>query len=304
MNFNFGEFNAAFPWFFPPVVFVFGAMIGSFLNVVIYRVPKGESIVHPGSHCSCGKPIAWYDNIPILSWFILGGKARCCGQPYAFRYAFVELLTGGLFLASWLTHAPAAAMGGTVLLALLVAATFIDLDHMIIPDGITIWGTVAGVVIAALIPSLHGYDTAPLYVLASIRSAFAAMIGALIGSALILWIGLLAEAVLRKEAMGFGDVKFMGLIGAFLGWQGAIFTIFGGAIVGTIWFIVAMALTKITGNKHSGKLRAETPEGEETDLAMGAQVPFGPMLAIAAAIYWLAGHRLMTPYVDQILAIW
>lgn len=304
MEFNLSEFNAVFPWFFPPVVFVFGAMVGSFLNVVIYRVPKGESIVHPGSHCSCGQPIAWYDNIPIFSWFLLRGKARCCGQPYAFRYAFVELLTGGLFLASWLTHPPAAAIAGTVLLAMLVAATFIDLDHMIIPDGITIWGTVAAVIVAAVFPSLHGYDTAPLYVLASIRSAFAAMIGALIGSALILWIGLLAEAVLRKEAMGFGDVKFMGLIGAFLGWQGAVFTIFGGAIVGTIWFMVALILTKLTGDKNSGKLRAETPEGEETDLAMGAQVPFGPMLAIAAAIYWLAGHRIMTPYIDQVLAIW
>lgn len=304
MEFNLSEFNTAFPWFFPPVVFVFGTMIGSFLNVVIYRVPKGESIVHPGSHCSCGQPIAWYDNIPILSWFILRGKARCCGQPYAFRYAFVEILTGVLFLASWLSHPPAAALGGMVMLAMLVAATFIDLDHMIIPDSITIWGTVGAVMISALLPSLHGFDTAPLYVLASIRAAFTAVIGALIGSALILWIGLLAEAVLRKEAMGFGDVKFMGLIGAFLGWQGAVFAMFGGAIVGTVWFMVALMLNKITGDKNSGKLRAETPEGEETELAMGAQVPFGPMLAIAAAIYWLIGHRFMTPYVDQVLAIW
>lgn len=304
MDFDLAQFNAAFPWFFPPVVFGFGAMVGSFLNVVIYRVPKGESIVHPGSHCGCGQPIAWYDNIPILSWFLLRGRARCCGSPYSFRYAFVELLTGLLFLASWVTHPPLAALAGMVLLGLLVAATFIDLDHMIIPDGITIWGTVAAVGVAAVIPSLHGYDTTPLYILGSIRSAFAAMVGALIGSALILWIGLLAEAVLRKEAMGFGDVKFMGLIGAFLGWQGAIFAIFGGAIVGTIWFMVALVITKISGGKSSGKLRAETPEGEETELAMGAQVPFGPMLAIAAAVYWLIGHRVMTPYIDQVLAIW
>ena len=216
----------------------------------------------------------------------------------------MELLTGLLFLASWASHPPLAALAGMVLLGLLVAATFIDLDHMIIPDGITIWGTVAAVGVAAAIPALHGYDTTPLYILGSIRSAFAAMVGALIGSALILWIGLLAEAVLRKEAMGFGDVKFMGLIGAFLGWQGAIFAIFGGAIVGTVWFMVALLINKISGGKSSGKLRAETPEGEETELAMGAQVPFGPMLAIAAAIYWLIGHRAMTPYIDQVLAIW
>lgn len=279
-------------------------MVGSFLNVVIYRVPKGESIVHPGSHCACGKPIAWYDNIPILSWFILRGKARCCGQSYAFRYPFVEFLTGLLFLLAWLMYPPGAAVAAMVLLALLIVATFIDLDHMIIPDSITIWGTVFAVIISALVPSLHGYSTEPLFLLGSIRSAFAAMIGALIGSGLILWIGLLAEAVLRKEAMGFGDVKFMGLIGGFLGWQGAVFTVFGGAIVGTIWFSIAMIISRFTGNAKPAALRAETPEGEETDLAVGAQVPFGPMLAIAAAIYLLGGHRILTPYLEQVLAIW
>ncbi|MFX3681391.1 MAG: prepilin peptidase [bacterium] len=304
MDFDLAQFIDAFPWFFPPVVFVFGAMIGSFLNVVIYRVPKGESVVHPGSHCACGEAIAWYDNIPILSWFLLRGKARCCGRPYSIRYAFIEFLTGLLFLASWLSYPPLPAVAGMVLLALLVAATFIDLDHMIIPDGITIWGTIATVAIAAAIPALHGYNSSPLFILDSIRAGFAAMVGALIGSAMILWIGLLAEAILRKEAMGFGDVKFMGLIGAFLGWKGAIFTIFGGAVVGTIWFIVALLVAKITGGKSTRTLRAETPDGEETELAMGAQVPFGPMLAVAAAIYWLGGHRVIVPFVDQVMSVW
>jgi len=303
--FDFNAFNAAFPWFFAAVAFMGGAMVGSFLNVVIYRVPKGESIVHPGSHCgSCGAPIAWYDNIPILSWFILLGKARCCGAPYSFRYPFVETLAALLFLAAWLAYPPATALAGMVLIALLIAATFIDLDHMIIPDSITIWGTVAAVVISGLVPSLHGYSTEPLFLLGSIRSAFAAMIGALIGSGLILWIGLLAEAVLRKEAMGFGDVKFMGLIGGFLGWQGAVFTVFGGAIVGTIWFAVALIISQLSGRKNQAALRAETPDGEETELAAGAQVPFGPMLAIAAVIYLLGGHNFLTPYLEQVLAIW
>ena len=92
---SYAEIAAAFPWFFPLVVSLLGACIGSFLNVVIYRVPAGQSIVTPGSHCACGAPIAWYDNLPVLSWFILRGKARCCGRPYAFRYAFIELLTAG-----------------------------------------------------------------------------------------------------------------------------------------------------------------------------------------------------------------
>jgi leader peptidase (prepilin peptidase)/N-methyltransferase len=298
------SFNQTFPWFFAGVSALFGAMVGSFLNVVIYRLPKGESIVHPGSHCACGQPIAWYDNIPILSWFLLGGKARCCGRPYSFRYAFVEALTGLAFLVCWLSYPLLVAIAGMVLLSLLIAATFIDLDHMIIPDSITVWGTVVAVLIAALVPALHGYSTEPLYILGSIRSAFAAMVGALIGSGLILWIGLLAEAVLRKEAMGFGDVKFMGLIGAFLGWEGALCTVFGGAIVGTVWFSLALIFAKITGAKRTAALPAETPEGEATDLAAGAQVPFGPMLAIAAALYFLGGHRLISPYLEQVLAIW
>src|SRR4051812_48936722 len=119
-----------FPWFFPVVAFVIGACVGSFLNVVIYRVPKKESIVSPGSHCGCGQPIAWYDNIPMLSWLALRGRARCCGRPFSFRYPFVELLVAGLFLACWLRYPhPGVAVCGMVFVSGLVAATFIDLDH-------------------------------------------------------------------------------------------------------------------------------------------------------------------------------
>lgn len=100
------ELSAQLPWFFPAAVAVFGAMVGSFLNVVIYRVPAEKSIVTPGSHCGCGRPIAWRDNIPVLSWLLLRGRARCCGRPFSFRYPLVELLTAGLFLACWLTFPP------------------------------------------------------------------------------------------------------------------------------------------------------------------------------------------------------
>ncbi|MCF3649951.1 prepilin peptidase [Synoicihabitans lomoniglobus] len=292
------------PWFFPAAAFVFGAMVGSFLNVVIYRVPAGKSIVFPGSHCSCGQPIKWFDNIPILSWFVLRGKARCCGSPYSIRYAGVETLTGLLFLTCWLVHPPASAVGGMILIGLLVAATFIDLDHMIIPDGITIWGTVVGVALGFAVPSMQGFSTEPYYVIGSIHAGFSAIIGALVGSGVILWIGLLAEEVLKKEAMGFGDVKFMGLIGAFLGWKGAIFAVFGGAIVGTVWFAIAMVWHLVSGGKNSAALRAETPEGEETEVGFGAHVPFGPMLAIAAVIYLLAAHRPFDAYLNQLLELW
>lgn len=286
MSFDYAAFAAAFPWFFPAAVFLFGACVGSFLNVVILRLPKEESIVTPGSRCGCGTPIAWHDNVPILSWLLLRGRARCCGRPFSFRYPFVELLTAVLFTASWLHFPPAVAACGWVLLACLVAATWIDLDHMIIPDVFTIGLAVAGVVLSAFVPALHGMESGH-GVLDGFRSAFVSVQGVLIGSGLVLWIALLAEVVLRKEAMGFGDVKFVGAIGAFCGWQGAVFAIFGGAVVGTIWFLIAFLWEKATGRRMAAAPPSETPEGEAAPLAFGAQVPFGPMLAIAGAAYFL-----------------
>jgi leader peptidase (prepilin peptidase)/N-methyltransferase len=280
-------------------VALFGAMVGSFLNVCIYRIPANQSIVTPGSHCACGKPIAWYDNIPVLSWFILRGKARCCGRPYSFRYAFVELLTAGLFLTCWLLFPPAKAVCGMIFVSVLVAATFIDLDHMIIPDVFTIGAGLFGVFLSFLVPALHGqYDGG--YLVDSLRSGTAGMQGLLVGSGLVLWIALLAEMALKKEAMGFGDVKFVGMIGAFCGWQGAVFSVFGGAVVGTVWFIIALIWQKISGKPAAIAPPSETPEGEEAPLGFGMHVPFGPMLAIAGLLYFLFFHRGVTAYFSTV----
>ncbi|MSU25241.1 MAG: prepilin peptidase [Opitutus sp.] len=280
------EVAAAFPWFFPTVAFAVGACVGSFLNVVIYRVPKEESIVSPGSHCGCGAPIKWHDNIPILSWLALRGRARCCGRAFSFRYPFVELLTALLFVACWLRLPPAVAGCGAIFLSCLVAATFIDLDHMIIPDVFTLGLGVAGVLLSLAVPALHGHHS-DYFMVDSLRSGLTSLQGLLVGSGLVLWIALLAEAALKKEAMGLGDVKFVGAIGAFCGWQGAAFAVFGGALVGTVWFAVAWTWQKISGKSSPVAPPAETPEGEPTALAFGAHVPFGPMLAIAAALYFL-----------------
>ena len=280
------QFNAAFPWFFPAAVAVFGACVGSFLNVVILRVPREESVVSPGSHCGCGAPIRWHDNIPVLSWLILRGRARCCGRPFSFRYAFVELLTAALFTTCWLRFPPAVAFAGWVLLGCLIAATFIDLDHFIIPDVFTIGLGVTGLLLSMFIPTLHGHGAAPAPI-AHLRSAADSLQGLLIGSGLVLWIGLIAETLLRKEAMGFGDVKFVGAIGAFGGWQGAVFAVFGGAAVGTVWLAAAWLWQRVTGKRSPVAPPSETPEGEAAPLAFGAQVPFGPMLAIAGALHFL-----------------
>jgi leader peptidase (prepilin peptidase)/N-methyltransferase len=251
----FAEVAAAFPWFFPGFAFVIGACVGSFLNVVIYRVPKGESVVTPGSHCGCGQPIKWHDNIPILSWLALRGRARCCGRPFSFRYPFVELLTGLLFVACWFRFSPADAFSpelvlcGWIFIGCLVAATFIDLDHFIIPDVFTIGLALVGLVLSAAVPALHGH-IAGTAMENALQGALTSLQGILVGSGLVLWTALIAEAILRKEAMGFGDVKFVGAIGAFCGWKGAVIAMFGGACVGTVWITLAWIWQKTAG-KHS-----------------------------------------------------
>src|SRR5476651_1284259 len=175
------DVSAMHPCFFPTVALVFGLCIGSFLNVVIYRVPAGKSIVRPGSTCGCGQPIAWFDNIPVLSWLILRGRARCCGRPFSARYPFVELLTGALFLACWLRMPPLAAVCGWIFLGSLVCGTFIDLDHMIIPDGFTIGLAIAGLILSILVPSLHGQHSG-FYLIDGLRSVSISAVGLVAGS--------------------------------------------------------------------------------------------------------------------------
>ena len=290
---------AALPWFYPAVAFVLGAAFGSFLNVIIHRVPAGQSIVRPPSHCDCGAPIAWYDNIPIASWLARRGRARCCGRPFTIRYPAVELLTALLFLACWRLFPPAVAICGWIFLSCLVAATFIDLDHMMIPDSLTIGLGVAGVLLSFLVPGLHG-DRSAGYALASLHSGIAGLQGLLIGSGLVLWIALIAGALLKKEAMGFGDVKFLGAIGAFCGWRGAVFALFGGAVVGTAALALFLLWRKIlplrSPEPKPGKPAATLP-------GFGSHVPFGPMLAAAAAIYFLALHGPVDAWFERFTAL-
>ena len=210
--------DSDFPWFFSALSFVFGAIVGSFLNVCIYRIPAERSVVVPGSTCACGEPIAWYHNIPILSWCLLRGKAACCDEKFSVRYPAVELLTGVLFWFCWEQHMPVVALIGMLYIAFLICSTFIDLDHMIIPDRFSIGGMVIGVILSFCFPQLHGVSAPPI--VANIQSGLYGMVGALIGAGLVYWISVLGEIVFRKPAMGEGDVKFVGFIGAFCGWQG------------------------------------------------------------------------------------
>jgi len=293
------EVNAAFPWFFPLFAGLTGACIGSFLNVCIYRIPKGESVVSPRSHCGCGRLIAWYDNLPVLSWFVLRGRARCCGRPFSFRYPAIELLTAVLFVACWLVFPPGKALAGAVLCSIVICSHFIDHDHMIIPDVFTVGGAAAGLLLSMALPSLHGHSH-DYFMIASVRAGLDAVLGLFVGSALVLWIALFAEALLKREAMGFGDVKYLGALGAFVGWKGTVFAMFGGAMLGCVWFILAYAWKKITGRTAPVALPAETPEGQPTELGFGVHVPFGPMLGLATLIYFFWAHHWVDAYFREL----
>ncbi len=293
------EIAHLFPWFFPLAVTLFGACIGSFLNVCIYRIPKNESIVRPGSHCGCGQAIAWYDNIPVFSWFLLRGRARCCRQPFSFRYPAIELLTAALFLACWIQFSPAKALVGMVLCAIVICAWFIDLDHLIIPDVFTIGGAATGLILSLAVPALHGHSH-PLLAVASLQAGRSAILGLFIGSALVLWIALFAEAILRKEAMGFGDVKYLGALGTFIGWQGAVFSLFGGALLGCVWLAGTYLWKKISGRAPALGLPATSAAGQPAEITLGVHVPFGPMLGVAALIYFFGAHLWVNTYFDNL----
>jgi leader peptidase (prepilin peptidase) / N-methyltransferase len=247
--------------FEPLVVFVFGLIIGSFCNVVIFRFPLGQSIVSPGSHCrTCLSPIRPWQNIPLFSYFLLRGRCRVCREPISPRYPAVELASGVLYVLLWLKFGLSLPLVVYALFssALLVVA-LIDLDHKIIPDVITLPGMVLGLVLSpwALIPT-------PL----------ASFIGLLAGG-LFFYI----VAVISKGGMGGGDIKLIAMIGAFLGWQGVFFTIFVGALAGSVVGMRLM-ITKKKGRKD--------------------KVPFGPFLSFAAILYTLVGDNIVHWYIQQI----
>ncbi|MGB0409840.1 MAG: prepilin peptidase [Opitutales bacterium] len=291
-----------FPAFFATLSFILGAIVGSFLNVCIYRIPEGRSVVFPGSRCACGRAIPFYHNIPILSWLLLRGRASCCSQRFSLRYPAIELLTAGLFLWVWLTHPPLVALIGMLFVAFLICATFIDLDHMIIPDRFSIGGMVIGVMISFAVPALHGFEGLGLG--AGIQSVVDSLIGVLIGSGLVYWIAVLGEIVFRKPAMGEGDVKFVGFIGAFCGWEGAVFAMFGGALVGSIVLLPVILAGRLFGWEQTVRFESEAGGEPETErVAFGSMVPFGPMLAVAGLIYFLGFSTYVDAYFAEFVRI-
>jgi leader peptidase (prepilin peptidase)/N-methyltransferase len=208
------------------------------------------------------------------------------------------LLRACFFAAWWWLLPPARAAAGMLLTAMLICASFIDLDHMIIPDRFSIGAAAIGVVVSVVIPSLHGFHDGP-YAIDAIRGGVESLIGVLIGSGVVLWIGLLAEVILRKEAMGFGDVKLVGAIGAFFGWQGAVFCLFGGAVLGTLGLGVAMI---VQGLRRKRRTDDDDRLGA-LDVGFGREVPFGPMLAAGSLLYFLWLHPVVDRYFAEVAGL-
>jgi leader peptidase (prepilin peptidase)/N-methyltransferase len=226
-------------WLARAFVFAFGLLWGSFLNVVIYRVPRDMSVVRPASHCpGCGKPIAGYDNIPVFTWLLLRGRSRCCKTKISVRYPLVELMGGMLSLAVFEVvimalpgatpaHRALAIYGADFILCLgLLSAAFIDAEHMFLPDSITIGGTVLGLATATLRGNAF---------VDSIIGAVAGFFG--------IWLPFifLYKGLRGRTGMGLGDAKLVALAGAWFGWPGALITVLGGAVQGTVAAGIAYA---------------------------------------------------------------
>lgn len=262
------EFEELPPLFVQSFVIVLGLLIGSFLNVVVVRLPRDESIVRPRSRCpGCASAIAWYDNIPVLSYLVLRGKCRKCAQSISIRYPVIELLTALLFLAvivkfgtTWLTP-----LREWPFVAALVAITFIDLEHRIIPDELSLGGVALGLMTSYWVPGL---------------GLVWSIAGAVIGYASF---GLLSWAYFKakgKVGLGGGDVKLLAMLGAFLGPM-AVFHI----------ILISSLLGSVIGLGYGGYLKTRG----HSDSLMGVAIPFGPFLVVAALYVYLLGDVLGLP---------
>lgn len=261
----------------PASIFVFGAMIGSFLNVCIYRMPLDESLVFPASHCTgCRASIRFYDNIPIISWFVLFGKCRHCKSPISFQYPLVEILNASGFLYLYVRYGLTAqtVFYGLFFSALLVI-TFIDLHHRIIPDRISLPGIGAGLLGSIFIPMVFPLSTMRLGVPPGFLDA---LVGSALGFVIFYIIAKASPKIFGQEGMGGGDIKLIAMIGAFLGWKEMLLTIMLGSLAGSIVGIFLMIVFR-TGRKYA--------------------VPFGPFLSLGALMSLFWG----TPMIDWYLYV-
>jgi len=246
--------------------FAFGTLIGSFLNVCTLRLPEGESIVRPASRCpACRTPIRPWDNIPILSFLLLRGRCRACGRPISWRYPLVEALTGLLFAAViWREGLTPLGVSLLVFVSALIVVSFIDLDHQIIPNVITLPGIPFGLLVGLLTNDPPLLDR---------------ILGALAGAGFLYLVLFYGGVVFGQEAMGEGDLNLIALIGAFLGWRGVIVSILVGCLTGSAVGLALIGLQRLKRREH---------------------IPFGPFLALGAVVALFWGEQLIGWYLVRL----
>jgi leader peptidase (prepilin peptidase) / N-methyltransferase len=252
----------AYPFLFYFFVFLFGAAVGSFLNVCIYRLPRSQSIVFPASACpDCGNRIAPYDNIPIVSFLLLRGKCRSCKGRISWKYPAVELINGLLTLALFLKfHFSPTFFVLFLFCSALVVITFIDLEHQIIPDSISLPGIVLGFAASFLLPWLGWKNS---------------LIGIVAGGGSLLIVAYGYQLLTKKEGMGGGDIKLLAMMGAFLGWRSIPFIIFTSSLIGSV-----VGISLMLARKKDSQL----------------PIPFGPFLAFGAILFIFYGRQLIAWY--------
>lgn len=250
--------------FFIATAFFLGAIIGSFLNVCIVRLPEGRSVVSPPSHCPvCQSSIRFYDNVPVLSYLVLGGKCRGCGEKISPRYPLVEFLTACLSALLMYRFGPSVSyIAYIVFAASLVVITFIDIDHRIIPDKISLPAIPIGFALSFFLPEITWLQS---------------IIGILVGGGSLLLVAVVYEAITGTEGMGGGDIKLLAMIGAFVGWEGVLFTIMASSLIGTV---------------IGGGYMILSGQGRK------ASVPFGPFLSLGGLVYLLYGSSIVQWYLE------
>jgi len=253
-------------------MFVLGAVVGSFLNVCIARLPHRKSLVRPHSHCpKCDAPIRWYDNIPLISFIILRAKCRNCGSPISWQYPMVELLTAILFVILMRRFTNVVAlMIYAAFTSSLIVISFIDLKHYIIPDQISLPGIPIGLAVSFLPAHLAGGQLVS-------GSFLDSLIGCIVGGGTLYLVARFSLIAFKKEGMGGGDIKLLAMVGAFLGWKFTLMTIIVGSVLGAAVGVTLILLRFKTRSEY---------------------IPFGPYLAIGALLSLLSGDRLLLMYLE------
>jgi len=285
--FDVAQYNAAILTMELIAVGVLGLMWGSYLNVCVYRLPIYRLVFYPvKSFCpGCGKEVRTRDNIPVLSFLLLKGRCRYCGMRISPRYVVIEMLTAAVMLLVFVKVrlADGSPLGYTVIqfcfFSALIIATFTDLEHWIIPDEISIGGAVLAPVVSFLYPALHA-GTTWIAGMPRVNALVVSLAGAAVGAGAIWAIGIVGKVVFRKDAMGFGDVKLLAFFGGLLGYEAAVMTIFAGAFITLFYVVVFMIYLAV----RYGLAEVQT---------RGSEVPFGPGLCTAAALFVLTREHAL-----------